>query len=116
VDRIWGNKTKNSSESEKIVQTPASESFNFGDFTEADSKTIFNERQMQLIEKVFAGSSVTLQKIFYLCHRSGNFESLWKGLCKFLHGNEQAASRTIRNRLKRRKMENIEVEHVYDDV
>ena len=98
------------------MQTQASESFNFGDFTKADSITIFNERQMQLIEKVFACSSVTLQKITNACCRSGNFESLWKGLCKFLHGNEQAASRTIRNRLKKRQTNKVEVEHVYEDV
>lgn len=99
------------------MKTPASKSFNFGDFSAANSDTIFTERQIQLMEKTFATSpSITLARIYTACCRSGNFESLWKGLCKFLHGNEQAASRTIRNRLKRRKMENIEVEHVYDDV
>ena len=115
MDKIWGNNPKHL-DSGKIVQTPASQSFNFGDFTKADSNTIFNERQIQLIEKVFASSSVTLPKITNACCRSGNLESLWKGLCKFLHGNEQAASRTIRNRLKRRHTNKIEVEHVYDDV
>jgi hypothetical protein len=116
VDKIWGDKNKNFSTSEKIVQTPASESFDFGDFSEADSPTIFNERQMQLMEKLFANHNVTLPRIINTCCRSGNFESLWKGLCKFLHGNEVAASRTMRNRLKRRQNEKVEVEDVYDDV
>jgi hypothetical protein len=99
------------------VKTPASESYNFGDFSTANSDTIFTERQLQLLEKTFPGSlSITLSRIYTATCRSGNFELLWKGLCQFLHGNELAASRTIRKALKRRQSKENQTEVLYDDV
>jgi hypothetical protein len=100
-----------------VQQTPASESFDFGDFSQADRKTeIFNERQMQLLVKTFEGKNVTMGGITTACLFSGNFEALWEGLCEFLDGNELLASRTIRTQLNSRQEKNVQAEIVYDDV
>ena len=100
-----------------MQQTPVSESFDFGDFSEADLKTgVFNERQMQLLAKTFEGKNVTMGGITAFCLFSGNFEALWKGLCEFLDGNELLASRTIRKQLKLRQEKKIQVEHEFGDV
>ncbi len=100
-----------------VQQTPASESFDFGDFSEANLKTVvFNDRQMQLIVKTFEGKNVTMGGITTSSLFSGNFEALWKGLCQYLDGNVLLASRIIRKQLKSRLDQNVQVEHLFDDV
>ena len=96
--------------------TPLSLDFDYGDFSKP-SKDLqwFNEKQVELIEKLFEKKkSISLQIIDLVAFHSEDFSRLWKKFVQLHQGREARASKELRyfiaerNYKKKREMESNE--------
>jgi hypothetical protein len=78
--------------------------FDYGDFSKPSKKyNDFNDRQVELIEKLFANeTSVTMAIIDSIAYRSEDFARLWARFVEIHGGDEAKATKTMRNFVKNR--------------
>jgi hypothetical protein len=99
------------------VQSPMSSSFDFGDFKNQPKGRFFNERQAQLMVKVFESvETFTVVDMEKACFRSGNFARLWWGICEFCLGKKSEAASHIRTLVRQRRKRSVPLKVVYKDV
>ena len=120
------------------MQTPLSESFDFGDFSQgfnssaegskrsknsksewkrSSGSSIFNERQSHLIFKLFKDEKAcNLETVDKLCFTSLNFSRLWWGLLEYSLSETLTAVNYLKTRFTSLKNGRAKLSGTYDDV